>query len=93
MLNEIFRFFIENDLISSDQSGFEPGNPYINQLSPITHESWKSFGGGYEVRGAFLDISKAFDKVWHDSVMLKLQQNRLPDHLCDISQDILDNQK
>ena len=90
---KIFTFFIGNDLISSDQSGFEPGNPYINQLFPKTHESWKSFRGGYEVKGAFLGISKAFGKVWHDSVMLKLQQNRLPDQLCDISQDVLDNQK
>lgn len=93
MLNEIFRFFIENNLISSDQSGFKTGNPHISQLFPITHENWKSFDCGYEVRGAFLDISKAFDKVWHDSVMLKLQQNRLPDHLCDISQDVADNRK
>ena len=32
----------------------------------ITHEIYKSFDEEFEVRGVFLDISKAFDKVWHE---------------------------
>ena len=28
-----------------------------------------------EVRSVFLDISKAFDKVWDEGVIFKLQQN------------------
>ena len=26
-----------------------------------------------DVRGVFLDISKAFDKVWHDGIIFKLK--------------------
>ena len=52
----MFSFFIENDLISQDQSGFKPGDSCINQLLPITHEIYKSFSDGWEVRGVFLDI-------------------------------------
>ena len=37
-----------------------------------SHESCES---PYEVRAIFLDISKAFDKVWHQGLLFKLQQN------------------
>ena len=51
-------------LIILFQPGFKPGDSCINQLLSITHEIYKSFDDGLEVRGVFLDISKAFDKVW-----------------------------
>ena len=70
IFNEMFKFFIENELISPNQSGFKPGDSYINQLVAITHEIYKSFDDGFEVRGVFLDISKAFDKVWHEGLIL-----------------------
>ena len=59
----MFRFLIENNLISSNQSGFKPGDSCIDQFLSITHETYKSFDDGFEVRGVFRDISKAFDKV------------------------------
>ena len=31
--------------------------------------------GTFEVRAVFLDISKAFDKVWHEGLVSKLAQN------------------
>ena len=61
--NSLFEYFIENDLISPNQSGFKPGDSCTNQLISITHEIYQSFDDGFEVRGVFLDISKTFDKV------------------------------
>ena len=66
----MFSFLFENDLVSQNQSGFKPGHSGINQLLSITHEIYKSFDDGWEVRGSFLDISKAFDKVWHGGLLL-----------------------
>ena len=66
-------FFIENDLISSSQSGFKQEDCCINQLLSITH-IFEYLDQGYEVRGAFLDIWKAFEKVWHNGLIHKLEQ-------------------
>ena len=66
---------------------------YFNQLLSITHDICKSFDCGYEVRGAFLDISKAFDKVWHDGIIVKLEQNGISGKLHKLLHDILVNRK
>ena len=36
--NSLFEYFIENDLISPNQSGFKPGDSCTNQLISIKHE-------------------------------------------------------
>ena len=86
-------FFIENELISPNQSGFKPGDSCINQLLAITHEIYKSFDDGFEVRGVFLDISKAFDKVWHEGLIFKLKQNGISGNLLNLLCDFLRNRK
>ena len=46
-----------------------------------------------EVRGVFLDIAKAFDKVWHGEFIYKLQQNDISGKLLNILIDFLNNRK
>ena len=77
----MFALFIKNDLISQHQSGFKPGYSCINQLLSITHEFFQSFEKGFDVRSVFLDISKAFDKVWHNGLIFKLKQNSISGNL------------
>ena len=59
-------FFLANNLLAPNQSGFKPGDSCINQLLIIIHEIYSSFDVGFEVRSVFLDISKTFNKVWHE---------------------------
>ena len=93
MFNGMFKFLTENERISSNQSGFKPGDSYVNQLVSITHEIYKSFDEGHEVRGAFLDISKASDKVWHDGIILKLTQNGISGNLLKLLRDLLSERR
>ena len=61
--NMMFPYFIQSNLISENQSGFTPGDSFVNQLFAITHEIFSSFDDNYEFRGVFSDISEVFDKV------------------------------
>ena len=72
---ECLSFFTENNLISDNKSGFKPGDSYVNQLLSITHEIYQPFDDNLEVRVVVVDISKAFDKVWHKVLIYKLKQN------------------
>ena len=87
------RFFISNNLISPNLSALKLGDSWVSQLLSITHEIFKSFDDGLEVRGVFLDISKAFDKVWHERLMFKLKQNGISGDLLQILSDFLSNRK
>ena len=87
----MFSFFIENNLISQNKSGFKSGASCINQFLLITHESYKSFDDGCEVRGVFLNISKAFDKVWYEDLLLELRLHGILENLLKIKEDFLAN--
>ena len=91
--NKMFEFFSENELISHNQSGFRPGDSCINQLLCITHDIYQSLDDGLETRGVFLDISKAFDKVWHEGLLFKLKQNGISGNLLNVITDFLYQRK
>ena len=80
----MFGFFLDKGLILANQSGFKPRDSCINQLLSITHNIYKSFDDGYEVRGIFLNILKAFDKVWHDGLIFNPQENGISDNLLNV---------
>ena len=67
----MLNFFLTNHLIPTNQSGFKPEDSCINQLLSTTHGKYASLAKGCEVRGVFLDISKAFDRVWHERLTFK----------------------
>ena len=59
----MFKYFIENNLISPNQSGFETCGSCTNQLISITHETYQYFDNGFDIRGVFIDISKDFESL------------------------------
>ena len=79
IFNSLFNYFIKNNLLSPHQSSFIPDDSCVQQLISITHEIYNDFdcNPSLEVRGVFLDISKAFDKVWHDGLIYKRKRNSI----------------
>ena len=61
------------------------------QLLSITHEIYKSFDyhPPTDMRGTFLDISKAFDKVWHEGLIYKLKTYGVEGNLLKVLENYL----
>ena len=59
----------------------------------ITHNIYQSFYDDLETRAIILDISNAFDKVWHNGLLYKLKQNRISSSLLNITTDFLSLRK
>ena len=93
LFNKLYKVLNENDLLSSNQSEFWPGDPCENQLLSITNEIYQSFNNDPEVRGVFLDISKAFDKFWPEWLILKLSRNSISGNLLYLLKDFLKYRK
>ena len=89
IFDSMYGFLVENELISKHQSGFRPGDSTINQLLAITDEIFQSFENNAETRAAFLDISKAFDKVWHEGLLFKLKRSGITGNLHSLICDFL----
>ena len=67
----LFNHLQDNNLLSSLQSGFIPGDSTINQLTYLYNTFCHALDDGKEVRAVFCDISKAFDRVWHSGLLHK----------------------
>ena len=75
IFKDLFNYFHKNELFTKCQSGFLPGDSCISKFPSIVHDINSSFDcdPAQDVRGIFLDISKAFDKVWHEGLLFKLK--------------------
>ena len=68
----VYNYCTANNIITPLQSGFVRGDSTTYQLSDIYNTFCEAVDSGKEVRVVFCDISKAFDRVWHDGLLFKL---------------------
>ena len=95
IFNNLYSYPHANNLLTKNQSSFRPGDSTTNQLLYLLDEIHQAFDStkSFEVRAVFLDISKAFDKVWHDGLIFKLEQNGISGNILKLFQNYLSNRK
>ena len=69
-----FNFIRDNNLITTKQSGFKPGDSTVYQLTHVYHLFAEALDKKKDARIVFCDISKAFDRVWHAGLLHKLEK-------------------
>ena len=92
LLNSHFIKHLEsNNLLSDHQYGFRKARSTGDLLSYLTHvwsSSLKNFGESFVVA---LDISKAFDRVWHKALLAKLPAYGFTPSFCKLISNFLSN--
>ena len=93
--DSLYSHLVSHDLLNPNQSGFRPGDSTVNQLISITHSIFKAFDCNppLDVRSVYLDISKAFDRVWHDGLIPKLKRCGVSGQLLPLLQSFLMDRK
>jgi len=72
--NKLYEHCEQNKLLTDRNSGFKRRDSTINRLVQLVHDIYKGLDNKQEVLLVFLDISKAFDRVWHPGLLHKLRQ-------------------
>ena len=85
--DSLYSHLESQELLSLNQSGFRPGDSTVNQLLSVTHTIFKA------VRSVYLNISKAFDRVWHDGLIYKLKRCGVSGQLLSLIQSFLKDRK
>ena len=81
VLKTSYNYCLDNNLLTWRNSGFKPLDSAMNQLLMVTHKIYMALEHGQDVIMVFLDISKAFDRVWHDGLVHKLKTLGISGHL------------
>ena len=83
-------FFMELwNIIVKQQSGFQNNKGTADNLIFFTQKISESLNAKKKACGIFFDISKAFDKVWHNGLIYKLIKLNIPSYLLKYIVDFL----
>ncbi|HYT44133.1 MAG TPA: reverse transcriptase family protein [Methylomirabilota bacterium] len=78
-------------LISNHQYGFRPKHSTLDLLTCATQNWERALDKGQEIKVVALDISRAFDSVWHNGLLSKLMSAGVGSHvyrwICDFLND------
>ena len=76
--DKLYSFVNTNNIINKEQSGFQKNKSTYDQLFQLTQSVSQNFNRKHRTAALFLDIDKAFDRVWHDGLRYKLIKANIP---------------
>ena len=78
MCKRLYDFLNENHILIDEQSGFRRHRRTADNLYFLTQKVAESFNRGKKAICIFFDICKAFDRVWHNGLIYKLLEAKVP---------------
>ena len=84
---------MENNVITEKQAAYLKGDSTVSQLLYIVHNIRTNWTNNKITQGLFLDVSSAFDKVWHNGLLAKLNQIGVEGTFLDTIQSYLAERK
>ena len=92
LLHRLLSHNHSKDWIPSQQFGFRKVHSTIQQCHRLTTTINETLENHQYCSAVFLDVSQAFEKVWHHGLLLKIQQN-LPPNYFNILQSYLQSRQ
>lgn len=78
----ISAFAEENNIINEEQFGFRAQHSASHQILRVTRHIRENWALRKSTGMLLFDIEKAFDSVWHDGLIYKLNKFGFPNYLC-----------
>ena len=93
IFNSHYKFVEKSSLFCSNKSRFKKTDSCVKQLLSIAYIIFESFNNfpSLRTRFKFLEMSKAFDRVWHEGLIYKLKITSVFNSLLTPFQSFLDN--
>ena len=91
IFDTLYHHLETNNILNPNHSGFRPGDSAVNQLISITNSTFQAFDCNptLDVRSVYLDMSKAFDRVWHEGPLYKVYRCRISGKLFSLMKSFL----
>lgn len=68
----------EADALPPEQHGFRSNHSTLHQLARVVTLIVRGYNRGETTVAVFLDVEKAFDRIWHERLLVKLFKLKLP---------------
>lgn len=89
--NRLTEYLDSNNLITKFQSGFRANRCSIDNIFYFSQKCLLSFNKNHSTGGIVFDIEKAFDKIWHEGLFIKLHEMNIPKKMAKWIKNFLTN--